>query len=51
MSTVFHDQAKTIIYFRTVTTPYISINVLLTISYPMRIYIGTLDAICERKKT
>ena len=42
-TTKFHDHVPTFIL---VTTLYININVLLTVCYPMRIYIGYLDAIC-----
>ena len=49
MSTTFHDHGTT--FFRTVFTLYININVLYIMWNSMRLYIGTLDAICKIYKS
>ena len=45
MSTKCYDHVTT--FFRTVFTLYININVLYIKCCSMRLYIGTLDAICR----
>ena len=49
MSTTFHDHGTT--FFRTVFILYININVLYILCCSMRLYIGTLDAICRMYKS